>query len=149
MLRSVCKSLALSALIISYPCAAEDYDYSQGYIFAQPQIQSVPLSEVSALLDEPVDFESYLDGEWTEATHRAIERTDDQLLVRFAQKEPLTLKDFTLEATAEVEGDSQRFVYLKSTADYHIIGVLFEHDQPGFLAVQQQGEGRYFINTHE
>lgn len=145
------KALLLSAALLAGACAAQNYDYSQGYIFAQPYIESVPLTQVSGVLDKPEVLTPYLDWEWADEviSHSAVTRKGDQLMVHFANGKALTLKDFTAQPSAEHDGDSQRFVYLTSTPKYHIIGVLFAHDQPAFLVLEQNGAGRFFVDTHQ
>ena len=148
-MRTTIKSFVLAALLVS-PCFADD-DPTQAYIERQSFVETVPLSDVAALLDQPKALEPFLDWEWPEEVikHPAVTRNDDQLTVRFAKYHPLILKDIVIESTDEAEGDAQRYEYLASTAQFHIFAVYFQHDQPGFLLVKQTGEKTYYVNTHE
>jgi len=105
---------------------AQSYDFNQGYIFEQKYVKRIPLKKAEKIVESPGIFNEFLTAEWgSEKINNAqIERDGDRLKIKFKNKPTLTLRDFSVETTKTVEGDSQLFRYLKSMPKYLIVGVL-------------------------
>jgi hypothetical protein len=129
---------------------AQTYDFRQGYIFEQAYVSRIPLAKAEHITGLPGLFAPFRAGDWGKELIQdpRVKRTGNRLIVQFSGKAPLSLKDFTIGSTRQREGDSQKFRYLKTVANYHVLGVLFGHDQPGFLLVSVSGRDIFFVDTH-
>lgn len=145
------KGLILAAALIANVSWAQSYSYQQGAIFEQSFVTRIDLATAGELLKDAERLTPYLDWEWDDETiaTKEVKRVKDRLVIALANQQTLSLKDFSVDSSAEAEGDFQEFQYLQSTADFHIIGVLFGHDQPAFLLVSKAGDKVYFVDTHQ
>jgi hypothetical protein len=135
---------------ICSPSLAQSYDYRQGYIFEQKYIKRISLKQAEQVAASPGLFNPFLSWDWgpEKISDSRIKRARGQLVLDFAGKSPLSLRDYSRKLTKQAEGDSQQFQYLKSVPGYHIIGVTFGHDQPAFLLVSESGRDLYFVDTY-
>jgi len=129
---------------------AENYNFSHGYIFEQPYVKRITEAKSDEILGKKNILENYKSGTWPrEATDgKVVIRKGNLLTIKFDKKEPLTLKNYTFLGNRNEEGDSQRFTFIKSIGTYHIIGVAFGHDQPGFLLVEKSSGIIFFVDTN-
>jgi hypothetical protein len=148
--KSIKKFIAAFFIFACGPSFSQSYDYHQGYIFEQKYIKRMPIKKAEQIAASPGVFNQFLSWDWgaEKITHSRIKRVGDRLIIKFEKKPSLSLRDFSLESTKEVEGDSQLFKYLKSVPGYHIIGVIFGHDQPAFLLIPESGGALYFVETN-
>jgi len=148
--KSIYKFIAVLFVFFCNATFSQSYDYHQGYIFEQKYIKRISLEKAEQIAAVPAVFKQFLSWNWgvEKITNSHIERNGETLIIKFENKSPLTLRDFSVESTKEVEGDSQIFKYLKSVPGYHIIGVIFGNDQPAFLLINESGSELYFVDTY-
>ncbi|MCY0963776.1 hypothetical protein [Parathalassolituus penaei] len=143
--------LAVFCIFQSPILFSQSYTIQQGYIFEQKYLKQVSVKMAEEIANSPDVFQSYLTGQWGEekiATSQVI-RKNDLLSIKFKNRPSLTLQDYILESSEGVEGDSQLFKYIKSVPNYIIIGVLYGHDQPGFLLIAENGSEFYYVDTYK
>lgn len=128
---------------------AKSYVFSHGYIFDQSYVKRISIAQAENILSQPGIFDPFLTWNWgkEKISDNMISRSGDKLLIRSSTKDVLSLCDYVRRDTKSKDGDSQKFVYLRSSDQYHIIGVLFGHDQPAFLLVPRTGSQLYFVDT--
>lgn len=133
---------------ISY---SQSYTIHQGYIFEQRYFKQVSVKIAEEIANSPDVFQSYLTGKWGEEKIAAtqVSRKSDLLSIKFENRPSLNLQDYILEPSEGVEGDYQLFKYIKSVPNYIIIGVLYGHDQPGFLLIAENGSEFYYVDTYK
>ena len=144
---ATCAMLGLSSTAF-----AQTYEHQHGYIFDQPYVQRISVSKAEQVSASPGAIEPLLDFEWLEALESreviqqsGVQRQGSRLVIQFPDKKQLSLKDYV---TKQLEGDYQRFRYLKRMGSFHLIAVIYAHDQPQFLLVPQAGGQIYFVDTH-
>jgi len=131
----------------------QQYDINQGYIFDQKYVQRIDLAKGDELIGEAggiEKFRKYDTYKWEVHGDRAmpagVNRNGDRLVFKFPSRPELSLRDFEVKSTDDREGDSQRFIYLHSFANYHLVGIPFGHDEPGFLLIEKSGAKIYFVD---
>jgi hypothetical protein len=138
---------ALSCIVCD--ASAQIYEFRNGYIFDQPYVQRISLSQAEKIASAPDLFEPLMTFEWTKQKEQIrdprIKRTGNQLGLEFGGNGRLSLKNFK---TKEGDGELQVFKYLKSVPEYHIVGVEYGHDQPQFLLISESGRPIYFVSTN-
>ncbi|MBC3873376.1 hypothetical protein [Undibacterium flavidum] len=129
---------------------AQSYDFRQGYIFEQKFVKRISISQAEEVASSFGFFEPLMSWEWgvEKIADPHVKRIGNRLVFDFDGKGSLSLRDYTRKATKIAEGELQKFVYIKSVPFYHVVGVLFGHDQPAFLLVSTVGENIYFVDTH-
>lgn len=150
MKRAVSVALAALACATAQMAVAQHYEYRQGYIFEQAYIQRISIAQAEQIASSPGLFAPLMNWEWGEErlTEPRVKRVRDRLVFQFKDHAPLSLRDYTRASSKAVEGDAQRFVYLRSTPAHHVVGVIFGHDQPAFLLVTKSGGPHYFVNSY-
>lgn len=143
------QTFILLSLFVQWPAVAQSYDFSQSYIFQQPYIQRINLAKARQIVDIPDVFTPYLTWDWApeKIDVTSVQRLDDRLVVRFGHRAPLSLRDFAVAASQHADGERQQFRYLRSTARFYLVGVLFEHDQPAFLLISKADGTCYFVDA--
>lgn len=126
---------------------SQSYEFDQGYIFEQEYIKRVSLERAEEISGVSGVFNEFLSWDWPyeKITSSLVERAGNRMVIKFENKPALTLRDFS---TKEGDGEAQLFRYLKSVPGYHVIGVVFGHDQPAFLLIHESGSDLYFVDTH-
>lgn len=151
MKKPIIKIIVLLFIFVCNPLFSQSYEYHQGYIFAQKYIKRISLEKAEEIAGSPDVFNQFFTWDWAaegtyeDITVSGIERVGDRLVITFEKESSLSLRDFSM---TEGDGDLQLFRYLKSVAGYHIIGVIFGHDQPAFLLINTTGTELYFVNTY-
>jgi hypothetical protein len=140
------------AVLLAFMCGgvnAQQYTFSQGYIFEQKYVQRIDLAKAETLLGETGGIERFRTYDWLEHGDKTltagVRRAGDRLVFTFKARPELSLRDYV--GKGHGEGDWQRFIYLGSFADYHLVGVSFQHDEPGFLLIEKSGFKVYFVDT--
>jgi hypothetical protein len=143
-------ALALSTLCSASTAQSYEYGQRQGYIFDQKYVKRISIQQAEQVIGSVGFFVPLLSGSWKNEVIKdgRVKRSGDRLILQFNGKSPLSLRDYTLKETAQSEGDSQTFTYIKSVRDYHVIGVEFANDQPAFLLISYSGREIYFVNTN-
>lgn len=149
MINKMMLLLATFLLIAVGQSFAKSYEFSQGYIFDQSYVKRVSIAQAENILSRPGIFDPFMTWNWgkEKISDNMVSRSGDKLLIRSSTNDVISLCDYVQKDTKTEDGDSQKFVYLKSSDKYHIIGVLFGHDQPAFLLVPRTGSQLYFVNT--
>lgn len=143
--------VALMAALVVFcpPSLAQTYEFKQGYIFHQPFVKRIPLSEAIAITQQQQVFDDLMQFDWLEKKEVIhdpnVKRKGSRLIVSFGAGKQLSLKNFS---TRKGDGEAQLFKYLTTLADHHLIGVQFGHDQPHFLLVPVSGSPVYFVDTN-
>ncbi len=142
-------ALVLSAFGGASMAQTYEYGQRQGYIFAQKYVKRISVEQAEQVIGSPGFFEPLLSFNWGKEAIKdgRVKRSGDRLILQFDGRAPLSLKDFVRKPTKQSEGDSQEFKYITRVRDYHVVGVVFGHDQPAFLLVSYSGEKIYFVNT--
>ncbi len=140
------------ALLVALTCGganAQQYRYSQGYIFEQKYVQRIDLAKGEKLIGEAGGIERFRTYDWLDHGDKTlpagVSRAGDRLVFTFKARPELSLRDYA--GKGHGEGDWQRFTYLRSFAEYHLVGVCFQHDEPGFLLIEKSGAKVYFVDT--
>lgn len=141
--------IAILIFLVGDVALAQSYDFRQGYIFEQQFVKRISISEAEEVASSLGLFEPLMSWEWgaEKIADSRVKRIGTKLVFDFDGKRRLSLRDYTTKATKIGDGESQKFKYIKSTPFYHVVGVLFGHDQPGFLLVSTIGENVYFVDT--
>lgn len=132
------------ALLLVFMCGvvnAQQYNFSQGYIFEQKYVQRIDLTEGEKLIGGAGGIEKFRTYDWLghgdKTLPAGVGRARDRLVFKFKARPEISLRDFVYKGAGD--GDSQRFIYLRSFANYHLVGVSFDHDEPGFLLIEKLG----------
>nr|WP_315468914.1 hypothetical protein [uncultured Undibacterium sp.] len=138
-------------LLLAIACnwsQAQSDDFRHGYIFEQSYVKRIPLSKAEQLINVESFFTPFTSADWSKEKIKdaRISRAGTSLSIQFSGKTSLNLRDFTMKASKEMDGEYQRFRYLRNVAHFHLIGVEFGHDQPTFLLVDYAGRDIYFID---
>lgn len=147
MKKTLKKIIAVVFLVCCSTSFSQSYEFDQGYIFEQEYIKRIPLEDAEELSGVSGVFNEFLSWDWPpeKITNSLVERAGSRMIIKFENKPALTLRDFS---TKEGDGEAQLFRYLKSVPGYHVIGVVFGHDQPAFLLIHESGSDLYFVDTH-
>ncbi len=147
MKKSLNKIIAVLIIVFCNTSFSQSYEFNQGYIFDQKYIKRIPLEKAEKISEISGIFNQFLSWNWPpeKITSPRIERVGSRLIIKFENRPPLTLRDFS---TKEGDGESQFFKYLKSVPNYYMIGVVFGHDQPAFLLIHESGSDLYFVDTY-
>ena len=138
-------------LLLTIACnwsQAQSYDFRHGYIFEQSYVKRIPLSDAEQLIKVEGFFNPFISAGWGKERIKdaRVSRAGTNLSIQFSGKTSLNLRDFTMKASKERDGEYQRFRYLGNVAHFHLIGVEFGHDQPTFLLVDYSGRDIYFVD---
>lgn len=141
------------ALLLVFMCgvvSAQQYNFSQGYIFQQKYVKRIDLAEGEKLIGEAGGIEKFRTYDWLghgdKTLPAGVIRSGDRLVFKFKTRPEISLRDFAYKGAGD--GDSQGFIYLRSFSNYHLVGVYFGHDEPGFLLLEKLGSKVYFVDTH-
>lgn len=146
--------LTTLALLLIFMCggaSAQQYNFSQGYIFKQKYVQRIDLAEGEKLIGEAggiEKFRKYDTNDWDRHGDKTltagVRRAGDRLVFKFKARPELSLRDFVYKGAGD--GDSQQFIYLRAFTNYHLVGVVFGHDEPCFLLIAKSGEKIFFVD---
>lgn len=148
------KSLYFCLLIIATfgsPALAQQYSYTQArsYIFDQVYVKTISQATAEEMLGESDMLRRYSEKIWQRERINQVNvtRIGARLVISFARRPPLSLKNYSSPGTLITEGDAQEFFYLGVVGQYHVIGVKFAHDSPGILLCDKDTAKIFF--THE
>lgn len=141
------KMITVLCLVCCSASFSQSYEFDQGYIFDQEYIKRVSLERAEEISGVSGVFNEFISWDWPseKITSSLVERAGSRMVINFENKPALTLRDFS---TKEGDGEAQLFRYIKSVPGYHVIGVVFGHDQPAFLLIHESGSDLYFVDTH-
>lgn len=127
---------------------AQQYSFDQGYIFQQPYVLRISESSAEEMLGAPgvLSFYKKKTGHPEHINQPQVARKGSRLVIAFARKPVLSLKNYKTPSPCDCDGDAQRFIYLGLANQYHLIGVLFEHDSPGLLLVDKDKAQTFFVH---
>lgn len=139
----VCLSICLSP-----PVLAQQDDVSQGYIFDQPYVKRISPAQADSMLGRVNALEIDKNGNWPRehVDGTTVLRKGRSLTMTFAEKPPLVLQDHVDSGHDNGDADSQQFTYIRRQGRYHVIGVTFAHDSPGFLLVDPTSAQVFFVH---
>lgn len=136
-------------LLAIYSAHAQQFDHRNGYIFDQPYVTRISEEQARQRLQRAEVNSTFLElharhGK-TEVLPNGVKRVANNLIFSAPNHTALQLKTYVFKGKSDA-GDSQRFVYLKTEANYHIVCVEFDHDAPGFLLIDKASLQVFFVN---
>jgi hypothetical protein len=141
-------TFALLLVLVCGGVNAQQYDFSQGYIFDQKYVQRIDLAKGEHLIGEEGGIEKFRTYKWIghgdKTLPGGVRRAGDKLVFKFKAHPEMSFRDFVYKGAGD--GDSQRFIYLRAFTNYHLVGVTFDHDEPCFLLIAKSGEKVYFVD---
>ena len=134
---------------------AQTYHYQMGYIFAQPFVTRINVTQQQTLINNHrVVAQDFVDdAAKIMVQKKSVSRNGALLTIKFIDRPALVLSDFISPETKDIEGDSQLFRYnqliteTKTANTYHQIDVYFSHDQPAVLLVNAKTGKIYFVDA--
>jgi hypothetical protein len=88
---------------------AQTYDFRNGYIFEQSYVKRIPLSKAEQLINVEGFFTPFISADWGKERIKdaRVFRAGTSLSIQLSGKTSLNLRDFTMKASKERNGEYQ------------------------------------------